>query len=288
MSTDREVTRIVRSWLEEGVTALPDRVLDAVLDQVPATRQRRAWWPARRFAQMSTFAKIAMAAAAVVALAVIGLNVMPRNGTVGGVGGPVATPTPTATPSPIAIAHRDAAARRRMRSLSAPAPTTSPMPPVPGKSMRSVLTFTVPAGWSTADFAVQEPRSAESVLRRVGRHPRLHRRVPLGHAGQRRDDDRRPDRPRFRHSAVARRRRPTPRSAATGQADRVDRTCQSRRVEMYEWESSVLAGARPGSVKRFVLQSARQCRRRLRSRRRRQAPRRGRQVLPGQLGGRQG
>ena len=41
MSTDRETTRIVRSWLEEGATALPDRVLDAVLDQVPTTRQRR-------------------------------------------------------------------------------------------------------------------------------------------------------------------------------------------------------------------------------------------------------
>jgi len=37
MSTDRETTRIVRSWLEEGVTALPDRVLDTVLDQVPVT-----------------------------------------------------------------------------------------------------------------------------------------------------------------------------------------------------------------------------------------------------------
>ena len=42
MSTDRDVTRIVRSWLEEGVTALPDRVLDDVLDQLPATPQRRA------------------------------------------------------------------------------------------------------------------------------------------------------------------------------------------------------------------------------------------------------
>ena len=51
MSTDRDTTRIVRSWLEEGVTALPDRVLDAVLDQVPATPQRRSWWPARRFTQ---------------------------------------------------------------------------------------------------------------------------------------------------------------------------------------------------------------------------------------------
>ena len=42
MSTDRDTTRIVRSWLEEGVTELPDRVLDAVLDQLPATPQRRA------------------------------------------------------------------------------------------------------------------------------------------------------------------------------------------------------------------------------------------------------
>ena len=49
MSTDRDTTRIVRSWLEEGATALPDRVLDAVLDQVPATSQRRPLWPARRF-----------------------------------------------------------------------------------------------------------------------------------------------------------------------------------------------------------------------------------------------
>ena len=54
MSTDRDVTRIVRSWLEEGVTALPDRVLDSVLDQVPATPQRRVtWWPARRLPAMN-------------------------------------------------------------------------------------------------------------------------------------------------------------------------------------------------------------------------------------------
>ena len=65
MSTDRDTTRIVRSWLEEGVTALPDRVLDAVLDQIPATSQRRAWWPARRFRDMNTPFKLAMAAAAV-------------------------------------------------------------------------------------------------------------------------------------------------------------------------------------------------------------------------------
>ncbi len=37
MSTERDVNRIVRSWMDEGVTALPEHVLDAVLDQVPAT-----------------------------------------------------------------------------------------------------------------------------------------------------------------------------------------------------------------------------------------------------------
>ena len=92
MSTDRDVTRIVRSWLEEGATALPDRVLDTVLDQLPATPQRRAWWPARRFEKMNNFAKVAIAAAAVVVVAVVGLNVLPRSG--GGVGGPGPTPTP--------------------------------------------------------------------------------------------------------------------------------------------------------------------------------------------------
>ena len=35
MSTDRDVARTVRSWLEDGVTTLPDRVLDDVLDQLP-------------------------------------------------------------------------------------------------------------------------------------------------------------------------------------------------------------------------------------------------------------
>jgi hypothetical protein len=95
MSTDREATRIVRSWLEEGVTVLPDRVLDAVLDQVPTTPQRRSWWPAWRSATMNTYAKFAIAAAAVLVVAVVGYNFLPGRG---GVGGPAATPSPTDVP----------------------------------------------------------------------------------------------------------------------------------------------------------------------------------------------
>jgi hypothetical protein len=99
MSTDRETTRIVRSWLEEGVTALPDRVLDAVLDRVPATPQRRSWWPPRRYSYMQTTYKVALAAAAVLVVAVVGYSLLPG---VSGPGAPTTAPTalPTVAPSP--------------------------------------------------------------------------------------------------------------------------------------------------------------------------------------------
>ena len=125
MSTDRDVTRIVRSWLEEGATALPDRVLDTVLDQLPATPQRRAWWPARRFQEMNTYAKVAIAAAAVVVVAVaaIGMSVIPRPG---GVGGLSAALTPTAPPTPVLTP----AASPTPTPTSSPAPTAASSPEV--------------------------------------------------------------------------------------------------------------------------------------------------------------
>jgi hypothetical protein len=102
MTTDRDVTRIVRSWLEEGVTSVPDRVLDSVLDQLPANPQRRAWWPAWRLRELNTPIRFAVAAAAVAVVAVVGINVLSKNG--GGTGGtapvPSTNPSPTAIPSP--------------------------------------------------------------------------------------------------------------------------------------------------------------------------------------------
>jgi hypothetical protein len=95
MSADRDVNRIVRSWLEEGVSALPDRVLDTVLDQLPATPQRRAWWPARRSERMNSALKIVVAAAAVVAVVVAGVYLVPRQGGIGGEGAPSSSPEPS-------------------------------------------------------------------------------------------------------------------------------------------------------------------------------------------------
>src|SRR5690606_36009570 len=99
VSFDPDTTRIVRSWLDEGVTQLPDRVLDAVLDQVPATPQRRVtWWPARRLSTMNTTLKFGLAAVVVAVAALIGINSL---GTPSNVGGPGPAPDPTVEPTPL-------------------------------------------------------------------------------------------------------------------------------------------------------------------------------------------
>jgi len=143
MSTDRDTTRIVRSWLEEGATALPDRVLDAVLDQVPATRQRRSWWPARRF-DMNTYTKLAMTAAAVVVVAVVGYNLLPRTGSVG----VPATPSPTqsASPAPPAMLEQapQAACSPGGGALDCLAPGNYRLT---GNVWPAEITLGVPAGW---------------------------------------------------------------------------------------------------------------------------------------------
>jgi hypothetical protein len=101
VTTDRDLNRVVRSWMDEGVTALPDRVLDSVLAQVPATPQRRPGsWVARRFSTMNTPMKILLAGAAVVATLVIGYNLF-GSGTYLGTD-PTPTPQPTATVEPTA------------------------------------------------------------------------------------------------------------------------------------------------------------------------------------------
>ena len=92
MNSDPDTTRIVRSWLDDGMTQLPDRVLDAVLDQVPSTPQRgRTWWPARRHPAVNYSIGIAVAAAVLVAVAIIGSQLV---GSPTDVGGPGVEPTP--------------------------------------------------------------------------------------------------------------------------------------------------------------------------------------------------
>ncbi len=95
MSSDRELTHIVRSWLEEGVNVLPDRVVDDVLAQLPVTSQRRPWWRAWRTRLMNSTMKFAAAALTVLVVAGVGLAVyFSRPASV-----PGTSPTPGQSPS---------------------------------------------------------------------------------------------------------------------------------------------------------------------------------------------
>ncbi len=108
MHAERDVRRIVQSWLRTDEHESADRVLDTVLELLDTTPQRRSWWPARRITDMNNIAKLAIAAAAVVVVAVAGYNFLPARGGVGG--GPAASespspsPTPQASPSPSPVA----------------------------------------------------------------------------------------------------------------------------------------------------------------------------------------
>src|SRR6476659_5087702 len=98
MSTERDVTRIVRSWLRTDEHESADRILETVLAGLDTTPQRRALWPARRSPDMKTYAKLAIAAVAVVIVAVVGINLLPGGGPNEGNGAASSpSPSPTAT-----------------------------------------------------------------------------------------------------------------------------------------------------------------------------------------------
>jgi hypothetical protein len=122
MSSDPETTRIVRSWLEDGVTQLPDTVLDAVLDDLPSTHQRRQRWTAWRFSDMNSTVRIALAGAAIVVVAILGVQYLAPSGGFGG------SPEPTPTVEPTPSASTEAAKIVIGDGLLAHAEVTTPRP----------------------------------------------------------------------------------------------------------------------------------------------------------------
>ena len=135
MTTERDPgTRIVLSWLREDAHESAEHVLLRALDEVDATPQRRSWWPTRRFAQVNNYAKLAMTAAAVLVVAVVGYNLLPGRP---GPGGPRVSPSPTPFISPTPIPSD---------SLPAGSYTVTDV----SKTLVP-YTFTVPAGWIRDD-----------------------------------------------------------------------------------------------------------------------------------------
>jgi hypothetical protein len=102
MTASRDPERLIRAFLDEGPTDLPDRTYDAVRSHIDRTRQRVVIGPWRE-PRMSNIARFAIAAAAVLVVAVVGYNFLPGSGGPGGPGpsqSPTATALPTATPTP--------------------------------------------------------------------------------------------------------------------------------------------------------------------------------------------
>jgi len=146
MSTNRDVTRSVRSWLKEDRHEDADRVLDIVLDQLDTTPQRRAGWLARRFPLMNNSAiRYGIAAAAVVLAVVIGINFL-SDPNVGGGPDSTATQTPTATPN---AAVGTAELPFGDHPLNAGTYSLEPSFPVR-------ITFEVPEGWTSCSSGVVE------------------------------------------------------------------------------------------------------------------------------------
>ena len=137
MTTERETLNTIGLWLEEGRTRLPDHVLDAVLDQVPATPQRPPGRPARRIAHVNALAKFEIAAAAVL-VAIVGLYFLRGSGASEVGNAPPAavdSPLPSAVPSsglPLAPDHGPIDPGR----YEVPLPTGG------------LMTFVLPDGWT--------------------------------------------------------------------------------------------------------------------------------------------
>jgi hypothetical protein len=111
MTASRDTEHLIRAFLDEGVTELPERVYHAVRSDIDRTHQRVVIGPWRT-PVMNSFAKFAMAAAAVLVVAVVGYNLLPGDTGSGGTPsispstspGPSAAATPSPSPSPSQLA----------------------------------------------------------------------------------------------------------------------------------------------------------------------------------------
>jgi hypothetical protein len=127
MSSEHDLERTVRAWLSDGLESLPDRYLDAALEEISTTNQRRRGALAWRPSEMNMFARFGLAAAAVSLIAVVAWVALSSGSTQVGT-----EPTPTATPSSTASAGA-ATTTRSVSSFAVP------------------LTFTAPSDWVIGD-----------------------------------------------------------------------------------------------------------------------------------------
>jgi hypothetical protein len=136
MNANDNLERQIADFYEsEAPSRAPDWVLRSTLETIDDTRQRRVVFRApRRFPEMNSFAKLAIAAVIVIAVGAVGWRMLGPNSPSGVGGQPTANPSPTPSPSP------------------SPSPDPSAPPPLGGTFTSSVhgITLSYPTGWATA------------------------------------------------------------------------------------------------------------------------------------------
>jgi hypothetical protein len=106
MNRERDIERVLDTWLAQGPTVMPDRLFDGVLDRIERQPQRRLARLQQRFTTMRPIAIFAAAAAVAVAVGA-GLVLLGRPATpdvAAPTTAPSVAPAPTAVPSPSPVA----------------------------------------------------------------------------------------------------------------------------------------------------------------------------------------
>ena len=133
---------LLRYWFGDGPSTMPDRVIDVVADRIGRQPQRRARRLDRRL-PMNRYLRFGAALAAVLAIAVVGWSVLPRNPAGVGQASPSPTlgapsPSPASSPGATAVAC-DGAVPGCLGALSAGAHETTNFAPA--------FAYQIPAGW---------------------------------------------------------------------------------------------------------------------------------------------
>src|SRR6186997_2369566 len=148
MTTDTATERALRALLDDDVTMLPDRVLDAIVAELPLRRQRRrSWLPPRSRGLVG-----AMAAVALIVAFGIGLGLRP-----GGVAAPRATPTPTPSPTATPSSTPSPTPLPSPGYGSAPPNWPAPMPVAPPTPLPDPAGDPVPANLAGREYNVDPP-----------------------------------------------------------------------------------------------------------------------------------
>ena len=142
MTQQRGIEQLLDHWFSDGPDQAPDRVVDIVADRIERQSQRPAWRLQWRPFPVNAYSKIAVAAAAVLIVAVVGYNLLPGRST--GVGGPAPSPSPTVVPAGSPSASPAARILPEGR-LSA---GIYSMQPFIADAAGVTITMTVPDGWA--------------------------------------------------------------------------------------------------------------------------------------------